>query len=582
MKSNLEIAKILMNMATLYEMEGVAFKPRAYERAAVALESLDEEVTDVWKRGGEKSLEDIPGVGPGIAAHIEAMLKTGTFKEYERLHKKIPVNLDELTSVEGVGPKTIKVLWHKLRIKNLTDLERAAQAGKISALPHFGKKSEEKILKSIEFRKKSKGRFLLGMMKPTVEALESRIGKLPGVKAVMTCGSYRRWQETVGDIDIQAAAKDPAAVIEAFLKFPEIGYVYGHGPTKANVRLKQDIDADLRVVPEASYGAALQYFTGDKMHNIEVRKIAIKNGMKLSEYGLFRGKKMIAGRTEEEVYKKLGLEWMPPEIRTASGEIEAARTGTLPKLIPYGSIRGDLQVQTNWTDGSAGVAVMAEAARKVGLEYIAITDHTRALAMTGGLDERGLTRQAKEIDKLNKRFKNKDLRFKILKSAEVNILKDGRLDIADAALKKLDVVCVAVHTNFGLSEEAMTERIVKALKHPLVNIMFHPTGRLISKREPYRINILKVLRAAKAYGVAMEVNAYPERLDLRDIAIRDAVKLGVKLVVDSDAHAPHHFQYLNLGVAQVRRGWGSTRDVLNTKPVDECLKALRGLKHRRG
>ena len=573
--SNAEIARLLSNMAVFYEMEGVQFKPRAYERAAEAVETLDETVADVFARGGRKALDGIPGVGPGIAAHLEEILTTGTFEEYKRMRKRVPVAVEELNPVEGIGPKMIKVLYQQLRIKNLKDLEAAARAGKIKKIPHFGAKSEEKILKGIEFLKKSKGRFLLGSIQPTVRDMEERLRKIPGVGQVTTAGSYRRWQETVGDIDILVTAKDAELVMDAFVKFPEVEHVFGRGPTKVNVRLRQGIDADIRVLKPNEYGSALQYFTGDKMHNIETRKIAIKKGCKLSEYGLFSGKKLIAGKTEEEVYKKLGLDWIPPELRTASGEIEAARSDQLPNLVEYGSIRGDCQVQTSWTDGSHSIEDMAKAAMSHGLEYMVVTDHTRALAMTGGLDEKKLAQQGKEINALNKKLGK---RFRILKGAEINILKDGTLDISDGMLKKLDAVAVSVHSHFGMRESEMTERIIRAIKNPLVNILFHPTGRLIGKREPYQVDILKVLRAAKEYGVAMEVNAFPERLDLRDAHIRDAVKLGVKLVVDSDAHAPHHFQYLDLGVAQVRRGWGSKSDVLNTKAVDDFLKSLKGLK----
>lgn len=576
--SNAEIAKLLSNMAAFHEMEGVPFKPRAYERAAGAIETLDETVADVFARGGRKALEDIPGVGPGIAAHLEEMLRTGTFKEYEQMRKRIPVNVEELNPIEGLGPKMIKLLYQKLRIKNIKDLEAAARAGKIRKLPHFGVKSEEKILKGIEFLKKSKGRYLLGTIQPTVQDMEERLRKLPDVGQVTTAGSYRRWQETVGDIDILVTAKNAEPVIEAFVKFPEVEHIFARGKDKVNVRLREGIDADIRVLKPNEYGSALQYFTGDKMHNIETRKIAIKKGYKLSEYGLFRGSKRIAGRTEEEVYAKLGLDWIPPELRTLSGEIEAARAHKLPTLIPYGSIRGDCQVQTSWTDGSHSIEEMANAAINHGLEYMVVTDHTRTLAMTGGLDEKKLALQGREIEKLNSKFKLRNSKFKILKGAEVNILKDGMLDIADSTLKTLDVVAVSVHSNFGMSEAAMTERIIRAMKNKFVNILFHPTGRLIGKREPYQVDILKLLRAAKEYDVAMEVNAYPDRLDLRDAHIRDAVRLGVKLVVDSDAHAPHHFQYLDLGVAQVRRGWGTKIDVLNTKSADEFLKALRNLK----
>lgn len=575
--TNVEIAKLLATTGEYYEMEDAPFKPRAYERAAATIDGLDEELGVIYRRGGRKALEEIPGVGPGIAHHIEEMLRKGTFSELERLHKKCPVDLAELRSVEGLGPKTIKLLYQKLKIKNLKQLEAAIKAGKLRDLPRLGEKSEQKILTSLEFQKKSAGRFLLGTARPMVLSMEERLKAVTGVGHVTTAGSYRRWQETVGDIDLLATAKDPSKVITAFLKFPEIVHIYGKGSTKVNVRLRQGIDADLRVLAENEYGSGLQYFTGDKTHNVELRKIAIKKGLKLSEYGLFRGKKRIAGRTEEEIYRALGLDCPPPELRTASGELEAARAGTLPDLIPFGSLHGDLQVQTSWTDGAATIEEMARAGARAGLSYIAITDHTRALAMTGGLDERKIAAQGREIDRVQKKL-GKTIR--VLKSAEVNILKDGRLDIADSTLKTLDLVSVAVHTNFGLSIEAQTERIIRALRHPLVNIMFHPTGRKIGSREPYQLDILKVLRAAKEYGVAMEVNAAPERLDLKDTHIREAIQLGVKLVVDSDAHAPHHFAWLDYGIAQVRRGWGRASDVLNTKPCDEFLQALKGLKRR--
>lgn len=570
-KTNAEIAKILGAMSILYEMNGVAFKPRAYERAGESVRNLDEELHDLWKREGGRGLDKIPGVGPGIAAHIVEILKTGRFREYEQMKKKFPVDLEALTAIEGVGPMMVKELWQKLKIKNLKQLEAAAKAGKIRKLPRFGEKSETKILKGIGFLRTAHGRFNLGEMFPIVKNMEARLRKIPGIGRITTCGSFRRMQETIGDIDMIVTAKNPQKVIDAYLKFPEIVHVYAKGPDKVNVRLRSGIDADIRVLPDKVYGSAIQYFTGDRSHNIQLRTLAIKKGYKLSEYGLFKGKKLVAGKTEEDIYKRLGMDTPPPEIRTAFGEIEAARSHKLPRLIPYGSVKGDLQVQTSWTDGSASISEMAEAAMQAGLEYIAITDHTRTLAMTGGLDEKGLERQGKEIDKLNSKFR-------ILKGAEVNILKDGSLDIKDEALKKLDVVGISVHSHFGMSESEMTNRIIRALKNPHVNIFFHPTGRLISRREPYKLDILKVLRAAAEFGVAMEVNASPDRLDLRDAHIKDAIKLGVKLVIDSDAHAPAHFEWLDFGVAQVRRGWGGSNDVLNTRKCDEFLKSLKALK----
>lgn len=573
MMTNDEIAALLSAMAVYYEMEDVAFKPRAYERAAAAIESLDESVAAVYERDGKKGLMKIPSIGPGIAHHIEQILKKGTFDELERARKRVPVDVAELRKVEGLGPKTIKLLWQNLKIKNIKDLETASRAGKLKDLPHFKEKSAQKILKGVEFQKKSAGRFPLGLVRPLVSTIEERLKKVPGIGRVTTAGSYRRWQETVGDIDLLTTAKDASRVIDAFVKMPEVIHIYGKGPTKALVRLRQGIDADLRVLHEDEYGSGLQYFTGDKTHNVELRKIAIKKGYKLSEYGLFRGKRRIAGRTEEEIYQKLGLDCPPPEIRTTSGELAAAAAHKLPRLIPFGSLKGDLQVQTDWTDGNASIETMAKAATMAGLSYIAITDHTRSLAMTGGLDEKDLARQGKEIDKLNRKSK-----IKILKSAEVNIMKDGRLDIADATLKTLDLVAVAVHSHFTLDERTQTERIIRALKHPLVNILFHPTGRLIGEREPYAVDMSKIIRAAKEYGVALEVNAHPSRLDLKDVHIRDAVRLGVKLIIDSDAHAPQHFSLLEYGIANARRGWAGAGDVLNTLPCDKFLTALKNLK----
>ncbi|MBI4250046.1 DNA polymerase/3'-5' exonuclease PolX [Candidatus Uhrbacteria bacterium] len=575
--TNTEIAKILEEISEYLDVSNDGFRSRAYGRAAATIASLDREATDIYREEGQKGLESIPSIGSGIAEKIEELVTTGSLHYLDELKTKLPVNVQELTAIEGVGPKTIKTLYTQLHIKTRDDLEKAAASGSLRALPHFGEKTERKILKSIEFLKQSKGRFLLGDILPIASKIEVRLKKIPGVRHVAIAGSLRRRQETIGDIDIVASSKEPQKMIDAFISFPEVVHIYGSGATKANVRLSLGIDADLRVVHDKEYGAALLYFTGDKQHNIELRKIAIEKGWKLSEYGLFKGNKLLAGATEEEVYHKLGLEWMPPEIRTVSGEIEAAMEKRIPRLIPYGSIKGDLQVQTSWTDGTASIEAMTDAALAHGLSYIAITDHTKSLTVARGLDEKGLARQAREIDALNKKFLKK--KFRILKSAEVNILKDGKLDIADTALKKLDLVGVSVHSHFGMSEEEMTARIITALKHPLVNILFHPTGRLIKKREPYKVDILKVIKAAKHYGVALEVNAYPDRLDLKDTHIRLAIEHGVKLVVDTDAHAPEHGKFLDLGVAQVRRGWGSKTDVLNTQSVSDLLKEIKRIKN---
>jgi DNA polymerase (family 10) len=579
--TNSEIADILRETSLFYEMEGAAFKPAAYERAAdaVAVSELDAAV--LYREGGRAALKRIPGVGDGISHHIEQLLKKGSFPEYRAFKKKYPVDLLALVAIEDVGPKTVKTLWQKLRVKTVADLERAAESGKISVIPHFGKKTEANILRGIALRKKAGGRVVLGRILPLAERMVADLRAVPGVRHAEAAGSARRRQETVGDLDILVTTSDPERVMAVFTGFPEVKEVLEHGPTKTVVRLANGMHADVRVVEDESLGAALQYFTGSKEHNVVVRKMAIAKNLKLNEYGIWRGKKRIASRTEADVYKALGLPYMEPELRTDSGEIEAAKKGRLPKLIPYGAVRGDLQVQTSWTDGDASIAVMAAEAQRLGREYMAVTDHTRSLAMTGGLDEKGLGRQAKEIDALNAKFAAAKNPFRILKGAEVNVMKDGSLDIADGALAKLDSVGIAVHSHFRLSREEQTKRVIAALRNPHADILFHPTGRVIGQREPYDIDMEAVLKEAKRTGTAVEIDAFPERSDLRDAHVRMAVGLGVKLVIDTDAHHPSHLGHLDLGVAIARRGWATTKDVLNSRPLKALLEWLKTPKNRR-
>ncbi|MFZ5363882.1 MAG: DNA polymerase/3'-5' exonuclease PolX [Patescibacteria group bacterium] len=569
--TNLEIAKIFREMAALYEMQEVQFKPRAYERVARSLESLGKSVADLYQENGPKGLEKIPGVGRGIALHIEELLKTGELKIYKKLKKSLPIDIDELLSVEGVGPKTIQVLYKKLKIKTVADLEAAAHAGKISKLSHFGAQSQEKILRGLEFYKKSHGRFLLGHILPIAREIENRLRKIPGVDKVETAGSIRRRQETIGDIDTLITAKHPEKVMEIFTHMPEVSEILSSGPTKTTVRLKFGIQADVRVLPPEDYGAALQYFTGDKNHNIETRKIAIKKGLKLNEYGIFRGKKKLGGKTEEEIYKILGMKWMEPELRTASGEIEAAQKGTLPKIIGYDSIRGDLHVHTKWSEGLNTIEEMALAGKNLGYEYMAISDHVGTLRIAHAMDEKKILQQIKEIDKINAEFAKKKIGIKILKSAETNISADGDIDLPHKILEKLDIVLAGVHDHFNLPKEKMTARIIRAIKHPNVNIIVHPNGRVIFQRPSYEIDLDKILKAAKEFGVAMEINAFFDRLDLRDEDIRKAVGLGVKMVINTDAHNKNQLDLMEYGVAQARRGWAEKKDILNTWPLEKLL-----------
>lgn len=572
MTTNREIATMLTEMAALLEMQGVAFKPRAYEKAALSVESLDREATDMYKENGINALEQIPAVGKGIAAHIEEMIKTGSFKEYRVLKKKIPVDIAGLLAVEGIGPAMIKVLWEKLHIRTIGQLEKAARAGEIRTLPHFGEKSEKKILKGIEFLKTSGNRRVLGFVLPEIRNLEKMIQSFEGVEKAIAAGSVIRRKETIGDIDILVISQKPEKVMDQFVALPVIAHVYGKGETKTNVKLKNGLDADVRVVPKSSFGAALNYFTGSKDHNIALREIAIKKGMKLNEYGLYKGKKMIAGKTEEEIYHAFGLKQVPPpEIRENTGELQAARLGILPKLIGYNDLRGDLQVQTDWTDGENSIEEMARAAQTAGLEYIAITDHTRSLAMTGGSDEKKLLKQVAEIKKIQKKFKN----FRILAGAEVNIGKDGSLDIDDKTLAQLDVVGAAVHSHFNLSRNEQTKRIIRVMENPHIDIIFHLTGRMIHKREPIELDIDAVIVAASRTHTVLEIDAYPDRLDIKDEYIRKCVDAGVKMSIDSDAHATAHFQYLEVGIAQARRGWAEKKDIINAWPVEKMLKMLK-------
>ncbi len=565
---NQDIAQILSEIAEFLEMEGVAFKPRAYERAAEAIAFLGEEIASIYGKGGLKALENIPGVGVSIAEKLEEILKTGRLKYYEALKKKHPVNLKELSKIEGLGPKTIQLLYKKAGVKNLSGLEKAAKSGKLRDLPRFGAKLEGKILKNIEAYQKHSGRFPLGEVAPLAEAIEARLKRSKSVRRVETAGSFRRWKETVGDLDILVVSERPEEVTEIFTSQPEVSRIIAKGGTKSSVKLKNGLNVDLRVVPEGSYGAALAYFTGSKAHNVAMREMAQERGWKLNEYGLYRkehGKEVeIAGKTEEGIYSKLGLEYVPPEMREDLGELALAKKGKLPKLIGYGDLKGDLQTQSDWTDGSDSIEGLALAAIKLGYEYIAITDHTKRLAMAHGLDPKRLQAQGKEIDRVNKKLKNK---ITVLKGTECDILKDGTLDLPDSSLKTLDIVGASIHSYFNLPRKIQTERLERAMRNKNVDIIFHPTGRLISRREPYDIDIDRIIEVAKETGTILEIDAFPDRLDLKDEYIRKAVEVGVKLVIDSDAHAAVHLPLMKYGIAQARRGWATKGDIVNTRPL---------------
>ena len=572
-------------------MEGVAFKPYAYQKAAITLETLEEDVEEIYKKGGIKALEEIPGVGESIALKIEEYLKTGRIKGYEKLKKKTPINLEEIIAVEGMGPKKAKVLYQKLGIRNLKDLEKTARAHKIASLFGFGEKTEKNILEGIAFLKRSKGRFLLGEILPKVKEVYEKFKSLKEVEKIDPAGSVRRMKETIGDVDFLVISKNPEKVMDFFVSLPGVIKIWGKGTTKASIRMKEGFDMDIRVVPDRSYGSALQYFTGSKEHNIATRKIAIDRGFKLSEYGLFRGSKMIAGADEKEIYQKLGMEWIPPEMRENQGEIEAASERKLPKIIGYKDIKGDLHCHSKWDGGANSIEEIAEAAMKMDYQYIGIADHTKFLRIEHGLDEKKLELQKKEIEKLNSKFRIRpqpisnglgrpaliqgrwrNSKFRILQGCEANILSDGLIDIKDEALKKLDFVIAGIHSNFKMEKSKMTERIIRAMKNPNVDIISHPTGRILKRRDEYQIDFDKILRVAKETGTILEINSFPERLDLNAENIRRAKEAGVKMVINTDSHHKDQLRFIEFGIAQARRGWAEKGDIINTQPIEKLLK----------
>lgn len=565
---NQEVAKIFYEIADYLEMEDVAFKPYAYRRAGMSLETLEKDISEIYKENGIKGLMNIPGIGEALAKKTEEYLKTGRLRHYEDLKKKTPVNMEELVGVEGIGPKKVKVLYEKLGIRNLKDLERAAKHHKIAGLFGFGEKTEKNILQGIRFLRRDHGRFLLGTILPKAEEVLEQLKKIKEVEKISLGGSLRRMKETIGDVDFLVVSPNSQKIMDYFVTLPAIVKIWGKGPTKSSVRMKEGFDMDIRVIPCQSYGAALQYFTGSKEHNIILRKIAIEKGLKLNEYGVFKGKKMIKTETEEEVYKILGLRWMPPEIRENQGEIEAAKNNKLPKIIDIKDIKGDLHCHSNWDGGVNSIEEIAEEALRIGYEYIGIADHTKFLRIENGLDEKRILQRNYEIEKIGK----KKLGIKILKGCEANIMPDGSIDIKDEVLSKLDYVIAGVHSSFKMTREEMTKRIIKAMKNPNVDIISHPTGRLIQRRDEYQIDFEEILKMAKSTKTILEINAYPDRLDLNDLHIRQAKGQKVKMIINTDAHHIDQMKVMRYGVAQARRGWAEKDDIVNTYALDKLIK----------
>lgn len=572
---NKDIARIFSEIAEYLEMEGVPFKPYAYQKAALTLETLKDDVEDLYAQGGLKSLRAIPGVGESMAHKIEEYLKTGKIEYYEEFKRKLPIELDEIVAVEGVGPKKAKVLFEQLGIKTLEDLEEAARSHRIAPLFGFGEKTEQNILQAIEFLKGSKGRFLLGEILPVAHEVLEKLRNLPEVERADAAGSVRRMKETIGDVDILVISSNPAKVMDFFVALPGVVKVWGKGATKSSVHLKEGFDMDLRVIPPESYGAALQYFTGSKDHNIALRKIAIDRGFKLSEYGLFQGTRMIAAVSEEEVYGKLGMPWIPPELRENRGEIEAALAGRLPELIGYGDLKGDLHVHCNWNGGADSIEQIVAAALDLGYEYVGISDHTKFLKIERGLDEEKLRARNREIDQLNDRLAREGKGFRVLKGCEANILADGSIDIVDEVLAELDFVIAGIHSHFRMPRAEMTKRILQAMHNPHVDIISHPTGRILKRREEYEVVFDDLLKAARETGTILEINSYPERLDLGDVNILAAKQLGIKMVINTDTHNINQLHLMRFGISQARRGWAEKRDIINAWPVADLLNMMK-------
>ncbi len=567
---NKEIADQFTKLATLLEIDGAnPFRVRAYRNAARIISGLSTNVADFLTNG--ENLQSLPGIGKDLAEKITTLVNTRQLPLLKELEARLPPILITLSNIEGLGPKRIQQLYQQLRIKTANDLLKAIDSGRLQALPGFGEKIASVIRNSLMQLQSNTPRMLLADAEKISTALLAYLQKIPAIQQITCAGSYRRRKATVGDLDILVTAKEGEKVINRFVQYEDVARVISQGSTRSTVILHAGIQVDLRVVPEESYGAALLYFTGSKDHNIALRKLAQKKKLKLNEYGLYRGKRSLAGRTEADMYAQFGLSYIDPELREDRGEIAAAERHELPKLIQLKDIRGDCHCHTNASDGSATLDMMARTAQTAGYDYLAITDHSARLRIANGLDKKRLLQQLRAIDKLNARMKN----FVILKSAEIDILEDGSLDIDDEVLQNLDLTVCAIHSHFHLSEKKQTARIIRAMDNPYFNIFAHPTCRLINRRQPIALDMNKILHAAKTRGCALEINSQPERMDIDDIYCRAAKEVGVKLVISTDAHRPHQLDDMRFGVDQARRGWLTKQDVLNTRPLNTFLKLLR-------
>ena len=568
---NSDIAEIFNRMADTLEIEGAnQFRVRAYRNAARVVNDLPQAISAMVARG--ESLQGISGIGKDLAGKIKEIVETGALSQLAEEEKRLPPGLRRLMKIGGLGPKRVHALYEQLGITNASDLLQAALDGRISSLRGFGKKTEQMVAEGLRDTNEERGeRIKLPVAEQIADALVEYLSEMQGVSQAIVAGSYRRRKETVGDLDILVTCPASCPIMDRFCAYGDVAKILSKGTTRSTVLLRSGTQVDVRVVPEGSYGAALHYFTGSKAHNIAIRMLGVRQGLKINEYGVFRGEKQIAGRTEEEVYGAVGLPYIEPELRENLGEIEAAREGRLPLLVTPGRIKGDLHTHTKETDGRHTMPEMAEAAKAMGYEYLAVTDHSKRLAMAHGFDEARLERRNGEIDRLNAEMRG----FRLLKSIEVDILEDGTLDLADSILKDLDLVVCAIHSRFNLGREKQTERIVRAMENPNFSILAHPSGRLINEREPYEVDMERVIRAAREKGCIMELNAQPDRLDLTDIHCKMAKEAGVPIAVSTDAHSKNELALMRFGIAQARRGWLEPGDIINTLKWQDLKKRLK-------
>lgn len=567
---NIDIANIFDRLADLLELEGEnPFRVRAYRNAAATVENLPQNLEEMVKKGDD--LTSLPAIGNDLAQKINDIVNHKEIDLLKRLEEKNPIDFEELNRIQGLGPRRIKKLYEILNVQNIDDLYHAAEEQKIRNLPGFSKKIEEHILEEIKKIKEKYNRMKISTAEQNALPIVEYLRENRSIQDIEIAGSYRRRKETIGDLDILVTCEDSISVMTHFVNYFDIDEVLSKGDTRSSIILKSGIQVDLRVLPQKSYGAAMLYFTGSKAHNIVIRKLAKQKDWKVNEYGLFSNDDFLAGETEKGIYNKLGLPYIEPELRENRGEFEAAESGNLPELIKLSDIKGDLHTHTNLTDGKNTLEEMAEAAQKLGYKYIANTDHSKRVTVAGGLDEKQVFENIKRTDKLNENFKD----FTILKGIEVDILEDGSLDLSDKVLKELDIVVGAIHYKFNLTREEQTERILRAMDNPYLNIIAHPTGRLINEREPYDIDLEKIMQKAKENNCILEINSQPSRLDLNDLNSRKAKEMGVKLVISTDAHSTTQYNFMRFGIGQARRGWIEKNNVINTRNINQLKKIIK-------